>query len=792
MLNHSRQQMNPSLNRAAGKRRLICGLLCGGVLLAALTSAPASALPHHERAASRPTPVANALPLVPLPPPAPAPDLQDLDEHGDFLTALCRDAAGRTWAATEGQGLFCYDPAAPTNQKWSNYTAATTGGALPEDDAYALCADARGRVWVGLATGGVAVLSGADWQTYDRLRGPLGAHVTALAVSPVDGAVWGATEAGLFRYANDKWSYFTRAEGLPSDQATGLAFGRNGRLYVAMACDGLAIGSPGDGYRAWRHVPGPASVLTAPVGRGLPSALTNCVLVAKDGVVYVGTDGGLAWSRDGGLNWRYVRGADYGAKCRGLLHPVEPVSAGKGPLLLEDYVTSLAEDGSGHVVVGHRQRGVEIVESGTLRRVWPVDKASDADKDVPEEYVSSLLPCWGGTVLVGRYGGGLGAVSASGVPVGGETGDLGAAPANVPFPVAALPPTMAKLQAMQAQVQSLRDTLPAGSGAYLGEDWQTEGDAIGHYGRQYACLFSIASPLDQVVTWSRDYKTDAQMGPHHSNGDSLRHWISFSHTQNGNALYSPVDGFRTQAEIDDHGESVAEEFGGPDIWITVQVPEGTHQVSLYFYNNDGHDTVNRDRDYLIELKTFRDNPADVERAPALASARVKDFAGGGVYKSFVVRGPSKYYLKIGKNNSFNTICSAVFIDKLLGPVTRDDRIPLPFMGGVAYEAPSTAALPPPVLAPVQEAEALRPMLAAAYSQVGGGVLEQTYRLLAYRAIVSAGAPRVLLDNWRWGLHLWTTDDRQAFLQTMARGMQSDQDPFWYVKGLHLQASASGH
>ncbi len=558
----------------------LLGLACAAT---AFLSLPASALSRHTHAhipspthTPRSAPVAHALPLVPLPPPAPAPDLQDLEEHGHFLTALCRDAAGRTWAATEGEGLFCYDPAAPTGQKWSNYTAATTAGALPEDDAYALCADARGRVWVGLATGGVAVLSGTDWQTYDQLRGPLGAHVTALAVSPVDGAVWGATEAGLFRYAEGRWSYFTRAAGLPSDQATGLAFGRDGRLYVATACEGLAIGSAGDGYRVWRHVPGPAALLTAPVGRGLPSALTNCVLAAKDGVVYAGTDGGLAWSRDGGLSWRYVRGADYGAKCRGLLHPVEPVSAGLGPLLLEDYVTSLAEDGVGHVVVGHRQRGVEMLDPHPLRRVWPGDKASDksvpsgksvaSDAPLPEEYVSSLLPCWGGTVLVGRYGGGLGAVSASGVPRGGETVDLGAAPANVPFPVPAKPPTVAQLQAMTHRVQGLKGAVPVGGAVYLGQDWVTQGDWVGRYGRQWATLCAARSPFDHNIQEVSPFDVQGHIGPHHLVGDSLRRWVSWVETDNPKSLYDPIPGYRRQAEWDDHGETYDPAKEGPDVW----------------------------------------------------------------------------------------------------------------------------------------------------------------------------------------------------------------------------------
>ena len=353
-------------------------------------------------------------------------------------------------------------------------------------------------------------------------------------------------------------------------------------------------------------------------------------------------------------------------------------------------------------------------------------------------------------------------------------------PSNAPpLPSPAKPPTAEQLQAMQKQVQGLKGEMPVGGGAYLGEDWQTEGDAIGHYGRQYARLFAIASPLDQILTWhlATEYDTDAQMGPHRREGDSLRHWISFSHTQNRNALYSPVDGFRTQAEIDDHGETYAGGgFGGPDIWLTVSVPEGVHRVSLYFYNKDGHEGPNRYRDYLVELKKFRPSPEDVERAPAIASARVRDFAGGGVYKSFVVRGPSKYYIKIGKNNSFNTICSAVFIDKLTGPYPASDA-ELPFMAGLQFDAPSYAA-PSATNGGDMENEALRfwASLDKTFSTSSNFSLLTSYQILAYRSLPETSSD-ALKANWRWHTHLWTQRDRDRFESFTVLLTRASKEPF---------------
>jgi hypothetical protein len=130
---------------------------------------------------------------------------------------------------------------------------------------------------------------------------------------------------------------------------------------------------------------------------------------------------------------------------------------------------------------------------------------------------------------------------------------------------------------------------------------------------------------------------------------------------------------RRQAEVDDHGESMPMNVDGPHLYFTLRVPPGDYVLSLYFFNKDGHTGMNRSRDYLVQVKVGRftevgyaDTPtaAEVsrfERAPCLASARVQEF-WGGVYKRFYVRGGGWYSIKVDRNNSHNTICSAVMLD----------------------------------------------------------------------------------------------------------------------------------
>lgn len=123
---------------------------------------------------------------------------------------------------------------------------------------------------------------------------------------------------------------------------------------------------------------------------------------------------------------------------------------------------------------------------------------------------------------------------------------------------------------------------------------------------------------------------------------------------------------------------------GPNVWASVKVPSGVHRLSFYFFNKDGHHGSNRLRDYLLELKPPCQTVEEAEKSPALARARVRDF-WGGVYKQFIVTGPGQFWLKVGRNNSFNTILYGVFADKISGPETVYEFRRDVWLGDVRYE-----------------------------------------------------------------------------------------------------------
>jgi hypothetical protein len=317
---------------------------------------------------------------------------------------------------------------------------------------------------------------------------------------------------------------------------------------------------------------------------------------------------------------------------------------------------------------------------------------------------------------------------------------------------------------------------------YLGDDWTTWGDWVGRYGRQHNVLCAAATPFDHNMNWDNHYTVVAKIDDKYAQDgkDSLRGWIHWAETRNHKTLYDPVAGVRRQSEWDDHGEAYPANKEGPNINVRIRVPEGVHRVSAYFFNKDGHAQKNRFRDYLLTLYRYK-IPVDLteketppfyqpDNLKPLGRARVCDF-WGGVYKIFIVAGPGDYLLRIEKNNSFNTNVCGIFIDKLGGPITRYDDLPIAFLGGIKFKAPE-----------METPESNEELVIKRARDLWGAALEaqcdplcahfcRICQLMAYRSAVSANAATKLLQNWRWYLGLRTEDDRVEFARTMDEGWE---------------------
>ncbi len=210
------------------------------------------------------------------------------------------------------------------------------------------------------------------------------------------------------------------------------------------------------------------------------------------------------------------------------------------------------------------------------------------------------------------------------------------------------------------------------------------------------------------------------------------------------------------------------------------MPEGVHRLSLYETNKDGHNDDNRLRDYGVDLLPYRAKLDDALTLPPLAHARVHDF-WNGVYTSFLVRGPARYYVHIAKNGSHNTLLSGLFLDKVTGPVGRSDNSPMAAMFNVSYKPPDQDAPPPVANVPLPQpppptasqlpvlraSRSLWDTLDAAQEDADFASLQTSYRLLSYRAAIASAGSEHLQENWRWHLHIWTEGDRLWFQRKMA-------------------------
>lgn len=526
-------------------------------------------------------------------------------------------------------------------------------------------------------------------------------------------------------------------------------------MYAGTQCHGMAIADPADDYMTWKNVTGPDPFSNTPSGEGLPTNLINDVLVAKDATVYVATSHGLAKSKDRGATWSYIRGRDWEAMVKGLYNgPMPEGKADPNGLLAEDYLTSLSEDAKGNLWIGYRQKGYEAYEAGTGKRLHQAGVKNG------KFYTFKVLAAAGYPPLLGGYGEGLHAVEvvaeeAEQQPHGAKAG-VGD---NPPLPKNAEPPTVAELEEMKDRLESLKEPLPNPGEAFLGEDWMTQGDWVGRYGRQAAVLCAMLPPYDHYMGINDHlYSVVKQIGPKHAKGESLRSWMWKSKDDGDRrVLYNPLAGVRRPAGWDDHAEAYKWTDEGPNIQLSITIPAGIHCLSFYFVNYDGNRGSNRFRDFVVSV---REN-VGTGIGPEITRTRVNAY-WEGVYKHFALRGPSTYLIEIKKNNSFNTMLSGVFFDRLKGNPTSLERYPMPWLGGVKYRCPAIEVS--------DDVTDLSKSICDLIHGVCDDDLNYTSRqqrlLSVYRKVVAEGGEdaQKINDCLRWMLRDWNASDRVVFLK----------------------------
>jgi len=618
-----------------------------------------------------------------------------------FVMSLCRDQQGRVWVGCEDSGVWCYDEHAESVKQWTQFTRANTGGPaepsgatieagpwLGDDNGYALTCDKLGRIWVGHLNHGVSVYNGKQWRNYGVLEGPLGERVFAIATCPTDGDVWIATNAGLTRYSlsKDTWTYYTRTEGLPSDQASAIAFDKDGNIIVGTPCDGLILANAKDSYKIWRQVTCVKEYERhpplAPKGSGLPTNVINAILVTNDGTFCVGTPTGLAWSADKGQSWQFIRGADWSKKVQGIKNSLIATAETPPPYcLLMDDVTSLSEDDSGAIWVGFRSFKC------TTHTLPAFDRRAEIGTDAGQRntFAAALLPQANGTMLGAWYGRGVSSrmtdtLSSTATPRTKSTQTVGL-PA---LPKAMTAPTLEDLdRAFRDLAGSGPTDLPEEPWAVaIEDDWLTRGACFGRYGKYWCCLCGGMSSTDYIWSPGPDPVNYVKtVGPNTLNvkGEKVRNWIPGGFTDDKRSLelhglycdyairksLTTPDKTHRVSEWDDHGEVYPAWLDGPDLYCSIQVPRGLFCMSLYEMNKDGHTASNSNRHFTVSLRshtpTSLRDMTTFDSEMELAHSAVENF-WGGVYKRFLIKGPTSLTICIRRNGSWDTTLAGVMLD----------------------------------------------------------------------------------------------------------------------------------
>ncbi len=575
--------------------------------------------------------------------------------------------------------------------------------------------------------------------------GPLGSHPFAIAMDPYKPEVWLGTEAGISIYniRRHTWNYLTVSNGLPSNQVNAINFLPGGKVIVGTQCRGLAIGTPRrsgnyakdflshlpefrDSYR-WRTLIGPFHTPESAMGSGLPSSLINAVFtpvlrrpkrfsnrkwarLSRRRKVYVATDSGLAFSTNSGRSWRFEQGRDYAARVLGLFHPPAgfqvPAKTELKNLLPGEHITCIARDAVGNLWLGFWRDGYMVISPHGKHsyrtqgdpRFKKIVKAQGGGGD----FVQAILPLPNGKMLIGRYGGGVSMIDSAKLAKWLKPGkkvqfykisrpSRELMPLMVKFPKPAAVPTVRQIRALRDALMKINaDHATSPLIIPLNDDWRNRGNWIDRYGRMYAYLFAQNGNSSQFGGYLSAFfqaNRTIWINDHWRPGDFGRHWLvgGQRNTTDPRALQDLLDGGRTDASADDHGETYNTTIDGPNIYWTCMVPAGQYLLSIYLYNDDGHSGSNRQRDYVAEvintpmplgkfskIGTTFEPAAYVDRCRPAAISRVEYFCGG-VYKRFFVRVPDSLgaiqgtprgviTVCVRRNYSFNTKWAGVFVD----------------------------------------------------------------------------------------------------------------------------------
>lgn len=740
------------------------------------------------------------------------------DRFPDSPVRFIRDAIlahdGTIWVVGEKSGIYRLSATTEYDKNWFDLRYFN---GLPETNDYTCIAeDHKHRIWVGSHGKGVAVFNGEEWKCYDRQNVLSGDHVFDIAVSPVSGEVVIATSGGLTIYnpSNESWNDLNRSDGLVENQIESMAFDEKGNLWLAYGCGGVSFLNTNyslqrtfqakwycDPLQYQRYSPKDS-------GEGLPSNFCNYIYAGKDDKIFVCTVSGLGFSINS-RNWKYLRGSDYESKNNGGYKKIEKSNGAKkksdtqkSRMLPEDFLTCFSESGEGYWI-GTRRQGAALLNKKTLK-VVKYFRGSKKDA-MSTKWISAIIPFPDGSVLAATYGGGVTFLTHGRKKFSIKRIQKDTLPS---FPHYPGPISSKEMKDELNRLESLRSPKNTSAAYYWNEDWNTLGDWCEKHGRDKVVLCGMAKGQDVTYSLNDQIKIEGNVGgDNRTKKDELRRWIHWDYVDiesNRNVLFCPSICLRRESEWDDHGEAYSPTLDGPDVWVIVNIPSDGYELSLYFYNPNGYKEAESKRDYFIELRKYDEmqlsiyNRKDsvsfksmianiknilmsrIQKLPVLARTRVRFFAAGGVYKTFVINRKGRYYFRICRNNSFNTILNGIFVSQM----SRNNRKSEEFLESFIHYAYNPPA--PPNLNEEQKRERSYMILKDINDyydfKMNPGLMDQMDRmkLKNYRFAKNNSINDDILHHLRWDLKIQEPQDAAYFDQSVRKCweyLQLYQTPF---------------
>ena len=190
--------------------------------------------------------------------------------------AITVDRDGNLWIGTNGAGLV--------RLKTRTVTTFTKAEGLPNNVVMTVLSATDGKVWVGNNCGGLSwfddsELDGARFHTYAEKDGLTNSCVTALAEDSNHDLWVGTSGGGLFRFHTGHFQAFTKSGGLASDTVTCVLIARDGSLWIGTIAGLTRLR---DGI-----------LRTYTTADGLSGKLIMNVFQDRSGVIRVATDSGI-------------------------------------------------------------------------------------------------------------------------------------------------------------------------------------------------------------------------------------------------------------------------------------------------------------------------------------------------------------------------------------------------------------------------------------------------------------------------------------------------------------------